>query len=110
MNCKTDPHLGQLYASVSRMTRLRRLWLVLIGDENVRFELTPKSLSPLKRLTHLKFQFEWCIMNASFLDSIHTYLSQIQSVDIDVESVLYGTPNDRKSITENLPKLKYFRF
>ncbi|CAG2167363.1 unnamed protein product, partial [Oppiella nova] len=86
MWCKTDEHVKQMYESVSRMKRLRKLELSLSttpDDNNPHtIELTPKSLAPLKRLTHLKLQFPNVLLNETYLDSIDKHLPHIQTLVI----------------------------
>src|ERR1700754_4390211 len=94
--------------SVNRMKRLRRLELGLSVshvNEVHAIELSPKSLSPLKRLTHLYLYV--CVLNETFFDSIHTHLSHIQSLRISSDLVI--TPAI-ESMVRKLPKLKCFEF
>ncbi|CAG2162930.1 unnamed protein product [Oppiella nova] len=77
-----EPKVRQLYESMQWLTRLQRLELKVLCNEDI-IELTPKSMSLLKRLTHLSLDFGFCVLNESFFDSIDTHLPFIQSLKIN---------------------------
>ncbi|CAG2161738.1 unnamed protein product [Oppiella nova] len=74
--CKTDPQVRRVYESANRMIGLRRLEFMfetpldLIGHKVL---VTPKSLSPLKRLTHLSICLRNGVLDETLLDSIDTH-------------------------------------
>ena len=86
LRCEIDSHYKQVYESVCRMKNLRTLELLLMTlpvDNQMFIEMTPKSLSPLKRLTHLSLRFENIILNETLFASIDIHLPHIQSFKIN---------------------------
>jgi len=101
--------LHMCHLSEKQMKQLPRLDLVLNPSTEImghKLDLTSKSLSPLKRLTHFELDIKNYVMNETFFDSIHTHLPHIQSLMV---TELKITPTI-EAMLKMLPKLKCFRY
>ncbi|CAG2166333.1 unnamed protein product [Oppiella nova] len=110
MWCGTDLHVKRLYESVGRMKRLQRLELTLRprpADNEWTVDLTPKALSPLKRLTHLSLRLENCILNESFFESFH---SQLPHIKCHILIQLSKEVTDFDAIIQKFSKAKDYKF
>ena len=69
--------------------------------------MTPKSLSPLKRLTQLSLRFENIVLNETLFASIDIHLPHIET--LEVTSLTRMSARFEES-AKMLPKLKSFSY